>query len=65
MKFDEWFDQHIEARPTHVPIPLLIKHARELEEGAKILRETIAKQNNWDARRSIALVAWKAAGGRE
>lgn len=65
MKFDEWFEKNVEPRPSHAPVLLLIKQAREYEEAAKELRDMIVKQNDWEARRSIALVAWKAAGGRE
>ena len=65
MKFDEWFSKQVGTRPSSVPTARLIAKAREHEEDAKSTRELITRCNEWEAQRSIARVAWLAAGGRE
>lgn len=65
MRFDEWFNKQVGSRPSSVTTARLIGKARELEEEAKGTRELITRCNEWEAQRSIARVAWLAAGGRE
>lgn len=65
MRFDDWFKEQVGPRPSSIQTPRLIQVAREHEELAKDTRDLIAKVNDWEARRSIARVAWLAAGGKE
>jgi hypothetical protein len=60
-KFDTWFDQHVGKRPTHMSTVLIIQQARQAEEEGKRLRELITTVNEWEAKRSVARVAWMAA----
>jgi hypothetical protein len=64
-KFDEWFNMQVGRRPSSASTPSLIQNARGLEEQAKNIRDLINQVNEWEARRSIARVAWLAAGGKE
>lgn len=60
-KFVAWFDMQVGKRPTHMSTVMLIQEARAKEEEAKRLRELITTVNEWEAKRSVARVAWMAA----
>lgn len=62
-KFEAWFDMHVGKRPTHMSTAVLIQQARQAEADAKRARELITMLNEWEAKRSVARVAWMAAGG--
>ena len=60
-KFDAWFDMQVGKRPSHTSTSLLIQQARQAEEEGKRLRALITTLNEWEAKRSVARVAWMAA----